>query len=49
MTTLTSPIDLLAAVPFLIGYAPKDSLVLVGLRGDENNYVKKFFYQRNKL
>ena len=29
MTTLTSPHDLLAAVPFLIGYHPSDSLVLI--------------------
>lgn len=32
MTTLTSPIDLLAAVPFMIGFQPNDSLVLMGLR-----------------
>lgn len=31
MTTLTSPHDLLAAVPFLIGYHPTDSLVLISL------------------
>jgi hypothetical protein len=29
MTTLTSPHDLLAAIPFLIGYHPENSLVLV--------------------
>lgn len=34
MTTLTSPHDLLAAVPFLIGYHPSDSLVLVSLKGE---------------
>lgn len=34
MTTLTSPHDLLAAIPFLIGYHPKDSLVLVSLKGE---------------
>ena len=33
MTTLTSPHDLLAAIPFLIGYHPTDSLVLVSLKG----------------
>ena len=44
MTTLTSPIDLLAAVPFLIGYAPKDSLVLVGLRGDEMSLAMRVDY-----
>jgi hypothetical protein len=31
MTTLTSPHDLLAAVPFLIGYHPTDSIVLISL------------------
>jgi len=34
MSTLTSPHDLLAAVPFLIGYHPSNSLVLVALKGD---------------
>ncbi len=32
MTTLTTPHDLLAAIPFLIGYHPTDSLVLVSLK-----------------
>ena len=31
MTTLTSPHDLLAAVPFLIGYHPENSLVVIAL------------------
>lgn len=35
MTTLTSPHDLLAAIPFLIGYHPLDSLVLVSLKDDQ--------------
>ena len=34
MTTLTSPHDLLAAIPFLIGYHPENSLVLVSLQDD---------------
>lgn len=34
MTTLTSPHDLLAAVPFLIGYHPANSLVIVSLKDD---------------
>lgn len=34
MTTLTSPHDLLAAIPFLIGYHPSNSLVLVALNTD---------------
>ena len=47
MTTLTSPIDLLAAVPFLIGYAPEDSLVLIGLRGDEMSLAMRVDYPRD--
>lgn len=35
MTTLTSPHDLLAAIPFLIGYHPENSLVLVALSDDQ--------------
>ena len=34
MTTLTSPHDLRAAIPFLIGYHPQDSLVLVALKDE---------------
>lgn len=34
MTTLTSPHDLLAAVPFLIGYHPTNSLIIVSLKDD---------------
>lgn len=34
MTTLTSPHDLLAAVPFLIGYHPVNSLVVIALSDD---------------
>lgn len=34
MTTLTSPHDLLVAIPFLIGYHPESSLVLVALKDD---------------
>lgn len=32
MTTVTSPSDLLTAVPFLIGYQPSDSIVLMALK-----------------
>jgi hypothetical protein len=32
MTTLTSPHDLIAAIPFLIGYHPVDSLVVVSIK-----------------
>ncbi len=31
--TLTSPADILAAVPYLVGFHPTDSLVVVGLTG----------------
>lgn len=31
MTTVTSPIDLLNAIPFLIGYQPKDAIVLMAV------------------
>lgn len=34
MTTLTSPHDLIAAVPFLLGYQPLDSIVLISLKDD---------------
>ena len=34
MTTVTSPHDLLAAVPFLIGYHPTNSLVLLSVKDD---------------
>jgi len=34
MTTLTSPHDLLAAIPFLIGYHPHNSIVMVSLKDD---------------
>ena len=32
MTTLTSPHDLIAAIPFLIGYHPVDSIVVVSIK-----------------
>ena len=34
MTTLTTPKDLIAAVPFLIGFNPTDSIVLLSLNSD---------------
>jgi len=34
MTTLTSPHDLIAAIPFLIGYHPVDSLVVVSIKDE---------------
>ena len=35
MTTLTSPQDLLASVPFILGYHPTNSIVLVALKEEE--------------
>ena len=32
MTTLTSPHDLLAAIPFLVGFKPEDSIILISIR-----------------
>jgi hypothetical protein len=46
MTTLTSPHDLLAAVPFLIGYHPKDSLVLISLRDDTIGLAMRVDYPK---
>ena len=34
MTTVKTPHDLLAAVPFLIGYHPTNSLVLISIKSD---------------
>ena len=34
MTTVTSPSELLSAVPFLIGYQPSDSIVLISLQDE---------------
>ena len=34
MTIVKTPHDLLAAVPFLIGYHPSDSLVLISVKSD---------------
>ncbi|MUL43127.1 DUF4192 domain-containing protein [Streptomonospora sp. PA3] len=32
--TLSCPADILAAVPYIIGYHPRDTLLVLGLRGD---------------
>lgn len=37
MTTVTSPHDLLAAVPFLIGYQPSNAIVLMSLKDESIN------------
>ena len=44
MTTLTSPHDLLAAVPFLVGYTPKDSLIVIALRDDSVGMAMRVDY-----
>ncbi|MEK6648460.1 MAG: DUF4192 domain-containing protein, partial [Actinomycetota bacterium] len=44
MTTLTSPHDLLAAIPFLIGYHPTDSLVLVCLKDESVGMAMRVDY-----
>ena len=41
MTTLTSPHDILAAVPFLVGFKPKDSIVLISLKDDAINLAMR--------
>ena len=46
MTTLTSPHDLLAAIPFLIGYHPSDSLVLVAIKGDQVSMAMRIDYPK---
>ena len=48
MTTLTSPHDLLAAIPFLIGYHPSDSLVLVAIKGDLVSMAMRVDYPQNE-
>ena len=44
MTTLTSPHDLLAAIPFLIGYHPTDSLVLVSIKDESVGMAMRLDY-----
>ena len=46
MTTLTSPHDLLAAVPFLVGYHPEDSLVVIALREEEIGMAMRIDFPR---
>lgn len=49
MTTLTSPHDLLAAVPFLIGYHPSCSLVIVSLKDNAIGMAMRVDYPSIKL
>ena len=46
MTTLLSPEDLLAAIPFLLGYHPDNSLVLLGLNGESIDVAMRVDYPR---
>ena len=48
MTTLTSPHDLLAAIPFLIGYHPSDSLVLVAIKEGAVSMAMRVDYPKNE-
>lgn len=47
MTTLTSPIDLLSAVPFLIGYQPQDSIVIISLRDETIDLAMRIDFPRS--
>jgi hypothetical protein len=44
MTTLTSPHDLLAAIPFLIGHHPEDSLVVVSIKDNAVGMAMRIDY-----
>lgn len=44
MTTLTSPHDLLAALPFLVGYHPTDSLVVIALHEETIGMAMRIDY-----
>ncbi len=44
MTTLTSPHDLLAAVPFLVGYHPTNSLVVIALHEETIGMAMRIDY-----
>lgn len=47
MTTLTSPHDLIAAIPFLIGYHPVDSLVVVSIKDNCVGMAMRVDYPTN--
>ena len=44
MTTLTSPHDLLAAVPFIVGYHPTSSLVIISLKDESLGMAMRVDY-----
>ena len=47
MTTVKTPHDLLAAVPFLIGYHPTDSLVLISVKSDSLEMAMRIDFPKN--
>ncbi len=47
MTTVKTPHDLLAAVPFLIGYHPTDSLVLISVKSDSLEMAMRIDFPLN--
>ena len=47
MTTVKTPHDLLAAVPFLIGYHPTNSLVLISVKADALEMAMRIDYPIN--
>lgn len=47
MTTVKTPHDLLAAVPFLIGYHPTDSLVIISVKNDALEMAMRIDYPIN--
>ncbi len=49
MTTLTSPHDLLVAVPFLMGFSPQESLIVIGIRDEAINIAMRFDLERADL
>ncbi|MEU6720060.1 DUF4192 domain-containing protein [Nonomuraea sp. NPDC046802] len=40
--TLTSPLDILAAVPYLVGFHPSQSLIIIGLAGGQAKVVTRW-------
>lgn len=47
MTTISSPIDLLSAIPFLIGYQPDDCIVLLALENDSISLAIRIDFPEN--
>jgi hypothetical protein len=47
MSTLTSPHDLLHAVPFFVGYHPSNSLVVISLTGDEIGFAMRIDFPQS--